>query len=293
MLSYRHAYHAGNDADVVKHVGLCALLAAVTRKDKPFLYVETHAGAGVYNLRNRLATQTEEAAAGIGLLWGRTYRNAPEAFDRYLALLRAFNAGGRLRRYPGSPWFARELLRTDDRGVLAELHPVDQPKLARLFRGDRRFSVLQTDGYDLLRALLPPLERRALVFIDPPYETRDELQRLHRALVEGRKRFANGVYAVWYPVGTKHSADSIVAHVARAARSGPRPSKTLDVRWERATPHTRADGTPGMQGCGLVIVNPPFALDETLHRELGYVARLLEPDRRDPAVRVEWPVPEA
>jgi 23S rRNA (adenine2030-N6)-methyltransferase len=292
MLSYRHAFHAGNDADVIKHVALCALLAALGRKDKPFLYLETHAGAGMYNLQNRLARQTNEATNGVALLWGRTFRDAPPAVEQYLQVLHACNGGGRLRRYPGSPWFARELLRPDDRAALAELHPVDEGKLVRLFRGDRRFSVEPTDGYALLRARLPPLERRALVLIDPPYETQDELQRLHRALVEGRQRFANGVYAIWYPVGTRHAAEQIVAHVARAARSGARAAKTLDVRWERTHALLRADGTPGMRGSGIVVINPPFGLDETLHVALGWIANLLEPGRRDPAIRVEWPVPE-
>lgn len=292
MLGYRHAFHAGNDADVIKHVALCALLEALTRKDKPFLYLETHAGAGAYDLRNRLSATHQEAATGIGLLWGREFRDAPAAFARYLALVQAFNSGGRLRRYPGSPWIARELLRPGDRAVLAELHAVDHAKLSRLVRADRRFSAVQQDGYELLRALLPPIERRALAFIDPSYETRDELARLHRGLVEGRRRFASGVYAVWYPVGTRQPADTIVAHVARAARTGARPSKTVDVRWERATAHTRADGTPGMQGCGLVIVNPPFGIDETLAGTLRYTAARLEPAAGAPAVRVSWPVPE-
>jgi len=293
MLSYRHAFHAGNDADVVKHVALCALFAALGRKDKPFLYLETHAGAGAYNLDNRLASQTDEASTGIGKLWGRTFRDAPPAFAQYLHLVRQFNAEGRLRRYPGSPWLARELLRPQDRAAFAELHPVDHGKLVRLLRNEARCAVAHEDGYALLRSHLPPIERRALVFIDPPYETQDELQRLHAALVEARRRFANGVYAVWYPVGTKHNADSIVAHVARAARSGARPSKTVDLRWIRTSPHTRADGTPGMQGCGLVIVNPPFGFDQSLQRELAYVAALLEPGRREPAVHLEWPVPES
>jgi 23S rRNA (adenine2030-N6)-methyltransferase len=293
MLSYRHAFHAGNDADVFKHVALCALLAALGRKDKPFLYFETHAGAGTYNLSNRLASQTDEAATGIGQLWGKTFRDMPPAFEQYLALLQQFNAEGRLRRYPGSPWFARELLRAGDRAVFAELHPVDHGKLVRLLRDDARCDARQEDGYDLLRSLLPPVERRALAFIDPPYETRDELQRLHKALVEGRKRFANGVYAIWYPVGTKHHAENVVAHVARAARSGARPSKTVDLRWERVSPHLRADGTAGMQGCGVVIINPPFGLDQTLYRELSFTAGLLEPGRRDPPVQLEWAVPEA
>jgi 23S rRNA (adenine2030-N6)-methyltransferase len=293
MLSYRHAFHAGNDADVIKHVALCALFAALGRKDKPFLYLETHAGAGTYNLDNRLASQTHEASTGIGMLWGRTFRDAPPAFTHYLDFVRQFNAEGRLRRYPGSPWLARALLRPQDRAVFAELHPVDHGKLVRLARGEPRCTVVQEDGYGLLRSQLPPIERRALVFIDPPYETQDELQRLHGALTEGRKRFANGVYAVWYPVGTKHAADTIVSYVARAARSGARPSKTVDLRWERTSPHTRTDGTPGMQGCGLVIVNPPFGFEETLQQELAYAAAQLEPGRRGPAIRLEWPVPES
>jgi len=290
MLSYRHAFHAGNDADVFKHVALCGLLAAQTRKDKPFLYIETHGGAGAYNLRNRLTLQHQEAAQGVALLWGRVFRDAPVPFQHYFDLVQRFNAGGRLRRYPGSPWFARELLRATDRAVLAERHPVDGQKLARLMRDDRRFTVEVEDGYPLLRILLPPIERRALIFIDPAYETRDELQHLHRALVEGRKRFANGVYAIWYPVGTRHHADSIVAHVTRAARSGARPSKTLDLRWTRATAHQRADGTEGMQGCGLVIINPPYGVDAALQEALTFAIQQLEP--ASPPLALTWPIPE-
>jgi 23S rRNA (adenine2030-N6)-methyltransferase len=290
MLSYRHAFHAGNDADVVKHVALCALIEAITRKDKPLLYLETHAGAGSYNLRNRFAGHSHEASAGIGMLWGRIFSEAPPAFARYLALVQALNDGGKLRRYPGSPWLAQHLLRSGDRLALAELHPVDQPKLARLMRADARVTVANDDGYGLVRSLLPPIERRGLIFIDPSYETQDELHRLYKALVEGLKRFGTGVYAIWYPVGTKHHADTIVSYIARAARA--RPSKMLDLRWERATAHARADGTAGLKGCGLAIINPPFGIDETLVREIGFTARLLEPDQREPDVRLTWPVPE-
>lgn len=293
MLSYRHAFHAGNDADVFKHVALCALIDALERKDKPFLYVETHAGAGFYNLRSRRAQETAEAALGIRMLWPPSPADSMPAPARtYLAEVQRCNGMGGLKRYPGSPWFAQALLRAWDRGVFAELHPVDYGKLVRLLRGDKRLTVVQQDGYALLRALLPPLERRALVFIDPSYETRDELGRLHAALVDGRQRFANGVYAIWYPVGTKHAADSIVAHVTRAARTGVRPSKTLDIRWERAEAHVRGDATEGMRGAGMVIINPPFGLADTLPKELESVVARLEPGAARGRIRTEWTVPE-
>jgi len=294
MLSYRHAFHAGNDVDVFKHVALCALISALERKDKPFLYVETHAGAGFYTRRSRRAQETSEAALGIRLLWPPMGVDPLQpALATYLSEVQRCNGTGGLKRYPGSPWFAQALLRAADRAVLAELHPVDHGKLVRLLRGDKRMTVVQQDGYALLRALLPPIERRALVFIDPSYETRDELGRLHAALVDGRQRFANGVYAIWYPVGTKHAADSIVAHVTRAARTGVRPSKTLDIRWERAQAHVRGDATEGLRGAGLVIINPPFGLDETLPKELEAVVARLEPGARRGRVRAAWTVPES
>jgi 23S rRNA (adenine2030-N6)-methyltransferase len=297
MLSYRHAFHAGNDADVIKHITLCGLLDAMTRKDKPFLYLETHAGAGYYGLQSLRARETGESDRGVRLFKDLAPGALPHDAELWLERVRACNAGAGLRRYPGSPWLAKSFLRTQDRAVFAELHPVDHGKLTRLMRDSPRSTVVQQDGYELLRAFLPPVERRALVLIDPAYETRDELVRLHRALVEGLQRFATGVFAVWYPLGARHGAEAIVAHVARAARSTPRPVKTLDLRWERAVPQERGDGTIGLRGAGMVILNPPFGLEASLREALTAAALRLEPEAagagRGPRIDVSWPVPES
>ncbi|HEX7718286.1 MAG TPA: 23S rRNA (adenine(2030)-N(6))-methyltransferase RlmJ, partial [Woeseiaceae bacterium] len=198
MLSYRHAYHAGNFADVMKHTVLVQLLQYLTRKTTPLCYIETHAGAGAYDLQSAYAAKTGEYQDGIGLFWNDA--SLPGAMQTYLDLVRTANPNGKLRRYPGSPLIAQRLLRAQDRLELYELHSSDFALLEHEFRDARRVRCYQADGLLTAIAMVPPLEKRGLVFIDPSYEVKDEYQRVVETLQRMHRRFATGVYALWYPV---------------------------------------------------------------------------------------------
>jgi 23S rRNA (adenine2030-N6)-methyltransferase len=198
MLSYRHAFHAGSHADVLKHFIEVQLLRYLAQKDKPFWYIDTHAGAGCYELESGYAAQNEEYKSGIARLWARDDLPAPLA--DYVALVKRINPDGQMKLYPGSPLVALELLREQDRMRLFELHPTDHEILQQNFAGHGTQVLMQeADGFGALKALLPPPPRRALVLIDPSYEDKQDYRRVVEALREGLKRFANGIYAVWYP----------------------------------------------------------------------------------------------
>src|SRR3990172_8884651 len=197
MLSYRHAFHAGNHADVVNNFIELQLLRYLVKKDKPFWYIDTHAGAGCYELDSGYAAQNAEYQSGIALLWERDDLPAPLA--EYVALVKRINPDGLLKLYPASPLVALELLREQDRIRLFELHPSDSEILQENFAGHGTQVLMQTaDGFGALKALLPPPPRRALVLIDPPYEDKQDYQRVVSAFRERLKRFSTGVYAVWY-----------------------------------------------------------------------------------------------
>src|SRR5882757_3938862 len=204
-MNYRHGYHAGNFADVLKHTALCELLRLLTAKDKKLFVLDSHAGAGGYDLGSGLARRTGEAEAGIARLIASPRAAMPPAVARYLAAVAAYDrkfgpAGGGVRRYPGSPRLVRAALRPGDRFIACELQPAEALALKREFAGDRAVEVRQADGYKTLKAQLPPPERRGLVLIDPPFEAADEFERLARAVRHGLRRFATGCYAVWYPI---------------------------------------------------------------------------------------------
>jgi 23S rRNA (adenine2030-N6)-methyltransferase len=274
MLSYRHAFHAGNHADVLKHFVLVQLGRHLAQKDKPFWIIDTHAGAGLYALDTGYATQLREYETGISRLWARN--DLPAALADYVTLVRACNrdtahAADTLRVYPGSPWLALQMLRPQDRLRLFELHGSDSVLLRDNFKDQgRRVSVTAANGFDALKALLPPPPRRALVLIDPPYETRDDYAHVVAALKEGLARFATGVYAVWYP------------RLARAeARQLPARLQSLPVRsWLNVTLDVRkpsADGF-GMHGSGMFVINPPWTLRQTLADVMPYLVRVLGED---------------
>jgi len=274
MLSYRHAFHAGNHADVLKHFVLVQLGRHLAQKDKPFWIIDTHAGAGLYTLDAGYATQLREYEAGIGRLWARD--DLPAALADYVGLVRACNPGAThaaetLRVYPGSPWLALQTLRPQDRLRLFELHSSDSVLLRDNFKDQgRRVSITAANGFDALKALLPPPPRRALVLIDPPYETRDDYAHVVAALKEGLARFATGVYAVWYP------------RLARTeARQLPARLQSLPVRsWLNVTLDVRkpsADGF-GMYGSGMFVINPPWTLRQTLADVMPYLVRVLGED---------------
>ncbi len=269
-MNYRHGYHAGNFADVLKHVALVELLRLLVAKGKKLFVLDTHAGAGGYDLTTGFAQRTGEAEAGVLRLAAAASSGMPEAVARYLAAVAAYDrkfgpAGGRLRRYPGSPRLIRAALRSGDRFVACELHPQEALALKREFAGDRAVEVRQADGYHALKALLPPPERRGLILIDPPFEAADEFERLLRAVQHGLRRFATGCYAIWYPIKDDAPATFI------AALAGLK-LLTLELTLGRAV-------EPGkLVACGLAVINPPWKFEEAMREALPWVAAQLGPE---------------
>jgi len=269
MLSYRHAFHAGNHADVLKHLVLIQLTRYLGQKDKPFWVIDTHAGAGLYALDTGYATQLKEFESGIGKLWARKDLPAPVA--EYVELVRAINPDGKLRFYPGSPWLAFKTMRPQDSLRLFELHSSDSRILQDNFSDHaRRVSITTANGFDALKALLPPPPRRALVLIDPSYEMRDDYQHVLAALKDGLTRFATGTYAVWYPQLAKTET-----------RQLPEKLKRLPVKsWLNVslTVHAPTSDGFGMHGSGMFIINPPWTLHKTLAEIMPWLVQVLGQD---------------
>jgi 23S rRNA (adenine2030-N6)-methyltransferase len=267
-MNYRHGYHAGNFADVLKHTALCELLRLLTAKDKKLFVLDTHAGAGGYDLSGNKARRTGEAETGIVRLAAAPRAGMPAAVVRYLAAVAAYDrkfgpAGGKPRRYPGSPRLVRAALRPGDRFIACELHPEEALALKREFAGDRAVEVRQADGYKALKALLPPVERRGLVLVDPPFEATDEYERLLRGLGQGVKRFATGCYAVWYPI----KDDAAATFAADLASFKP---LILELRLEGIEPGRLA-------ACALAVINPPWRFEEAMREALPWIAAHLGP----------------
>jgi len=267
MLSYRHAFHAGNFADVVKHVVLTSLLEYQTRKDPGLCYVDTHAGAGCYQLQSLYAQKTAESSRGIGRLWGE--EDAPESVQRYLDVVRRFNRDGETSLYPGSPAIAASLLRPQDRLLLCELHGSDYALLQELFRKDRRVHCFREDGFRFSAGLLPPLERRGLIFMDPSYELRDEYETAIAAIDRLYRRFATGVFALWYPILDERRT----ALLRRRVEELGIPD-VLHLALRVADHRTN----PGMYGCGVIVINPPWILGREMACALPWLASRLAVD---------------
>ena len=279
MLSYRHGFHAGNAGDVLKHSALAAALALLTRKDKPLCYVESHAGAGRYDLAGARAQKTGEYRAGIGRLWGRD--DAPATLEPYLRAVRGENADGLLRLYPGSPAVAAAVLRPDDRLVLMEVNANDGEALRGAFRADRRVAVHRRDGYEGLVALVPPRERRGLALLDPSYEVESDYADVVATVAAAHARWPGGCYAIWYPL----LDDGRARRLGRAlAGTGLRRILCSELEVDRR------DG-PGMKGAGMLWVGPPFTLDAALREMLPWLARILAVDGAG-LHRLEWLVGE-
>jgi 23S rRNA (adenine2030-N6)-methyltransferase len=275
MLSYRHAFHAGNHADVFKHLVLTLLVRSLLHKDKPFFYLDTHAGAGRYNLNSEMARKNREYEGGIARLWNEP--NPPEAVREYLAAVRTTNPGKELRWYPGSPRIVRHFLRPKDRMALCELHPTEAKLLSAEFAGDRQVRVEHLDGYQGLKALLPPPERRGLVHIDPAYELKDERRRLLDAVKEGYKRWATGMFAVWYPIQDRATADDFLRRFER-----------LGIRKVLLAEFTvLPEEAFRLNGSGMIVINPPWRLDEQLSGLLPWLREKLAADGQG-GWRVEW-----
>lgn len=279
MLSYRHGFHAGNFADVLKHSLLALTVAALKQKPKPFVYIDTHAGAGKYSFKSEFAEKTGEYRQGVSRVWLEP--EPPAELHDYLAAVRAENTGRLLARYPGSPQLVRRLVRPQDRLLLSELHGSDVAALQQLFAGDKQVSVNKEDGLKMLLKKLPPIQRRGLILIDPSYEMRDEYKKVLAALVSGYRHFATGVFAVWYPVIERAATE---AFIGKLAESGI--PKQLRIE------HCVAEDSAGrgMTGSGMLFINPPWLLASQAETLLPWLDRVLA----DGAGRwkVEWTVPE-
>lgn len=273
MLSYRHAFHAGNHADVLKHFVLAELIRYFCQKDTAFWLIDTHAGAGVYALDTGYATKLAEHVDGIGRLWSR--HDLPAALDEYVDLVRELNPDGTLRAYPGSPWIAQRLTRPQDRLRLFELHTSDSALLQDNFRAlgsaaQRRAIIAPTDGIAGLKSVLPPLPRRGLVLIDPSFEDKNDYTNIPAMLADALTRFATGTYVLWYPQLSRNDSLRL-----------PQVLKTLPAKsWLHValTVSTPADDGFGMHGSGLFILNPPWTLHKLLGEIMPYLVTVLGRD---------------
>ncbi len=275
-MNYRHHYHAGNYADVFKHVLLLQLIRAMQRKEKGFLYLDTHAGRGGYDLTlpSVLPDGRErepEHPAGIGRLW--TAGGLPAAVNDYLAVVRRFNErkGGpadALQFYPGSPWLARLLMRAQDRMALCELRAEDAEALDFEFAREKGVKVLALDGYTGLKAQLPPPEKRALVLIDPPFESKDEFADIERGVAEALRRLPGAVIAIWYPITERVRTEAFQDAL-----------KLLAVPALYAELAIAGDGSQlRMKGCGLLVLNPPWQIEQEFQTVLPALAECLRVD---------------
>ncbi len=283
MFSYRHAFHAGNHADVLKHIVLMQLLAYLNQKETAYTVVDTHAGAGVYQLDGEYAAKSGESAEGIARIWDSKGMPAPVA--EYVKEIKAMNPAGNLRHYPGSPFIAERLMREQDRLRLFELHPTEIKILDENIRkleahaaanGQRsnvrgkRILLARADGFAGLKALLPPPSRRALVLIDPPYEDKDDYRKVRVALDDAQKRFATGTYAVWYPVLPRLESEQLPDRLKRVAQSD-----WLNVSLSIGLPSSEERG---LHTSGMFIINPPWTLEATLKQTLPWLTQALARD---------------
>lgn len=263
MLSYRHVFHAGNHADLIKHLTLVLTLDYYLRKDKPFWYIDTHAGAGTYALGCAEARKNREFSTGIQYLW-KTAELLPEPFQHYLELIRQANPDGKLAQYPGSPWLAARMLRNADQLRLFELHPTDYQALANVLVQDKRIQISQKDGLKSLPGLLPPPPRRAVTLIDPSYEIKSDYAAVVATLIKAHQRFATGSYLLWYPVVSRQR----VRQMFEALQA----SRIPDILQIEFCP--LPDGKQqGMTGSGMFVINPPWLLAQHMQTILPWLVQ--------------------
>jgi len=293
MFSYRHAFHAGNHADVLKHMVLIATLRHLTQKDAPLTVIDTHAGAGLYRLDGDYAGTSGEAQDGIARLIGPG-KPAPAAgtdtlapvLQDYLDMVSAFNKPGDLKVYPGSPFICQRLLRAEarDKLKLFELHPTDSRSLAgnvAQLNVGRQVTVAREDGFEALKALLPPPSRRALVLIDPSYEIKSDYPRVTDTVTDALKRFATGTYVVWYPIIPRPEAHGLPRKLKTLATRVAKPwlHATLTVKSSKiGVDASGAQVRPGLPASGMFLINPPYTLKAALQPALSQLAKLLAQD---------------
>lgn len=279
MLSYRHNFHAGNHADVVKHIVQSLILSSLQEKEKPFVYHDTHSGVGRYDLTHEWSEKTGEYKQGIARLWQQS--DLPVELNSYLNAIKELNNNGELRYYPGSPCIAKSHLRPQDRMILTELHPSDYPLLEQEFHRDRQVKIYKEDGFQRLKASLPPKERRGLVLIDPPYELAKEYSDVVRAIGSSHKRFANGIYAIWYPVVNRYDIDDMLEGLQK-----------LDIRkiLQIELGVSPDSNERGMTASGMIVINPPWKLESQMQSLLPLLQAAIAPATGH--WKVDWIVPE-
>jgi 23S rRNA (adenine2030-N6)-methyltransferase len=273
-MNYRHAYHAGNFADVIKHAVVTRIVEYLKRKEPAFRVIDTHAGKGRYDLAGTEASRTDEWRAGIGRLMAANLpASAGDLLKPYLDVVRGENpvgdagAGERLAVYPGSPLIVRRLLRRQDRLSAIELHPEDADALAALFAGDHQVRVIRLDGWLALGAHLPPKENRGLVLVDPPFEKEGEFDRMVDGLTKAHRRFPGGVYALWYPVKNRREVEGFIKAIRE---TGIRRVMRIEMTVGKSSAGQRLDG------CGMVVVNPPYTFGEDMQILLPALTGILE-----------------
>ena len=274
-MNYRHAFHAGNHADVLKHLVISRIIALLSRKEAPFACLDSHAGVGLYDLQGDQASRTGEWLEGIGRLWQAP--DLPEATADYFGVLRDLNPDGALRYYPGSPELARQLTREQDRVLLNEKHPEDGQLLKDNMKGDRRVAVHLGEGWHVPRALRPVAEKRALLLIDPPFEKADELERCVTALDEAIGRMRQTVVAIWYPIKDERQLKRFYQGLEKS--SAP---KLLRVELFVHAP----DDANRLAGSGLAIANAPWGLEDELKQLLPWLADKLAQSQG--SFRLDW-----
>ena len=279
MLSYQHGFHAGNFADVHKHLLLTLLLQALNRKAKPWSYLETHGGRARYDLGGEQASKTGEYRDGIARLWQRP---APESVHAYLAQVEAVNDAA-LACYPGSPLLAAQLAREHDCISVMELHPAEADALKAVFRQDERVAVHHRDGYEGVLSLLPPKPNRGVVLIDPSFEVKQEYTELVTFISKAHKRWPNGSFAIWYPLlpaglWQKMKTDLVATGIRKILCS------EIEI--------SSAEGERGMYGSGMLVINPPWQLDQTLTDISPWLVEQLQVSAGSGTWRLDWLVPE-
>jgi 23S rRNA (adenine2030-N6)-methyltransferase len=278
-VNYRHAFHAGNFADVVKHVVLGCILRHLRGKPAAFRIIDTHAGAGIYDLSSPESTRGAEWQDGIAKLMSARL-SAPTAavVAPYIEVLNSLNEPGRLRVYPGSPAVARAWLRPQDRLVACELEPKAAVALSRNLRGDSRIKILRMDGWTALKAYLPPQERRGLVLVDPPYESENEFSRLFSELSAAYRKWPTGIYLVWYPIKGRREPDLLAK---RFRRSGMTKTFRIEIQVGPLSDASR------LNGAGLIVINPPWTLEADISAAMPELAAVLVREGR-PSFRLGW-----
>lgn len=270
-MNYQHDFHAGNFADVHKHVVLSRIVEYLKRKDAAFRVIDTHAGRGLYNLQSDEAARTGEWIDGIGKM--RQSAIPPEVsslLTPFWSALEAANSPNGLQFYPGSPFVARHLLRRQDRMTLVELHPETASALKQRFTGDQQVKVIELDGYLAIGAQLPPKEKRGLVLVDPPFEERGEFERMGQSLERAIKRWPGGIYALWYPIKDRAAVLEFRRHLADSGIP-----KITDMWLEVA-----GQDAPGLQGSGMIVVNPPFVLEAEMRAISATLANAMGRSRK-------------